>query len=404
MALPSQSTSAGSGKKRWILLIGIVVAVALVVVIGTVVIHASGGSTAAGPVTNDASVNHPTQPKIAARPLTVTSIVPAPGATNVATDAVLTVNYSMPLSTTPSPPTLNPPVVGDWNRQGSTMTFVPTGGWMPYANETVTVPAGATTVVKGAKATSTTATTTTFQVAAGSETRVEQMLAELNYLPFTFEPSTPFSGKVTSALQAEPSTADTVSTSALSGTLNWSWPTVPSTLSALWTPGQANTLDKGAVMAFESDHNMKMDGVAGSAVWSALLTAVAARQTDPNPYDYLVASESLPETLKVYRDGQVIYSTLSNTGVPGATTQQGTFPVYLRFRSTEMKGTNVDGTKYDDPDIPWVAYFNGGDAVHGYPRSSYGHPQSNGCVELPISNAAQVWPMDTYGTLVTVTG
>jgi lipoprotein-anchoring transpeptidase ErfK/SrfK len=68
-----------------------------------------------------------------------------------------------------------------------------------------------------------------------------------------------------------------------------------------------------------------------------------------------------------------------------------------------MKGTNPDGTKYDDPAIPWVAYFNGGDAVHGYPRSTYGWPQSNGCVELPVSNAATVWPMDTYGTLVTVT-
>jgi lipoprotein-anchoring transpeptidase ErfK/SrfK len=105
----------------------------------------------------------------------------------------------------------------------------------------------------------------------------------------------------------------------------------------------------------------------------------------------------------VYRNGQVVYSTLANTGIPGATTAKGTFPVYERFKSTEMKGTNPDGTKYDDPDIPWVAYFNGGDAVHGYPRPSYGHPQSVGCVELPISNAAQVWPMDTYGTLVTVT-
>ena len=32
-------------------------------------------------------------------------------------------------------------------------------------------------------------------------------------------------------------------------------------------------------------------------------------------------------------------------------------------------------------------YFNGGDAVHGYPRASYGFPQSNGCVELPIETA-----------------
>ena len=27
-----------------------------------------------------------------------------------------------------------------------------------------------------------------------------------------------------------------------------------------------------------------------------------------------------------------------------------------------MTGTNPNGTKYSDPDIPWVSYFNGGDA------------------------------------------
>lgn len=408
MAFPTQGTAPGGTKKRWILVVGIVAVAALIAVIGTVVVNAAGGGkgVAAGPVTNDAAVNHPTTTTTTAPPpppLMVTSISPAQGATNVATNAALTVNYSLPLSETPPAPTLNPPVVGNWTRQGSTMTFVPTGGWLPYASETVTVPPGATATVKGATSTSATPTTTSFQVAAGSETRVEQLLAELNYLPFSFIPTTPFPGHVTSALQAEPTTADTVSTSPLDGTLNWSWSTVPSTLSALWKPGQANTMDKGAVMAFESDHGMKMDGIAGSQVWNALLAAVAARTVDPNPYDYLVASESTPETLKVYRAGQVIYTSASNTGAAGAATQQGTFPVYLRFQSTEMKGTNPDGTKYDDPNIPWVAYFNGGDAVHGYPRASYGYPQSNGCVELPISNAAQVWPMDPYGTLVTVT-
>jgi lipoprotein-anchoring transpeptidase ErfK/SrfK len=67
-----------------------------------------------------------------------------------------------------------------------------------------------------------------------------------------------------------------------------------------------------------------------------------------------------------------------------------------------MIGTDVDGYHYDVPNVPWVAYFNGGDAVHGYWRSSYGYPQSNGCVELPIDNAQVVWSMDPIGTLVNV--
>ena len=78
----------------------------------------------------------------------------------------------------------------------------------------------------------------------------------------------------------------------------------------------------------------------------------------------------------------------TNTGVPGAATQQGIFPIYVRFVATTMIGTNVDGSHYDDPGVPWVNYFNGGDAVHGYIRPGYGYPQSNGCVELPIATAA----------------
>jgi hypothetical protein len=49
-----------------------------------------------------------------------------------------------------------------------------------------------------------------------------------------------------------------------------------------------------------------------------------------------------------------------------------------------------------------VNYFNGGDAVHGFVRGGYGWPQSLGCVEVPISTAALIWPHVQIGTLVTV--
>ena len=67
-----------------------------------------------------------------------------------------------------------------------------------------------------------------------------------------------------------------------------------------------------------------------------------------------------------------------------------------------MSGTNPDGSHYNDPGVPWVSYFNGGDALHGFDRPGYGYPQSDGCVEMPPSNAAVVWPMTPIGTLVTV--
>lgn len=334
-------------------------------------------------------------------PLVVTAVTPGSGAGDVAVNAPLTVAYSEPLSRTPPLPTLNPPVAGTWTASGSVLTFVPTGGWIPYTTETVTVPAGATAIVHGVRTASTSATSTTFTVQSGSELRLEQLLSELNYLPFTFVPTVKPAG-VTTGLAAEPTQADAVSTSPVPGTLNWAYPNIPPSLGTLWTPGHANVIDKGAIMAFESSQNMTMDGVAGPKVWAALLAAVAGRHPTTQPYDYLIASQSLPETLQVWRNGQIIYTSPANTGVTGAITEPGTFPVFERQQTGTMSGTNPDGSKYVDPGIPWIAYFNGGDAVHGFVRGSYGFPQSDGCVELPVSNAAQVWTMDPYGTLVTV--
>jgi lipoprotein-anchoring transpeptidase ErfK/SrfK len=380
-------------------LVGILAVVVLAVVISVVATHAAGGASAAPPPAQQnagakaaVAAPEPTS-KAPVPPLTVRSISPSNGSHGVTPDAELTVHYSMPLTAAPPAPTLSPSVAGTWTHSGSTLTFTPAGGWLPWGTERVTVPAGATATVDGTKVASTSATSTTFHIEAGSQTRLEQLLAGLHYLPFTFD-------RTATTDTPEPTA---VSTYPLAGSLAWTWATVPSTLRALWQPGKANVMDKGAVMAFESDHGMTMDGVAGPKVWSALLTAATHHQADSHPYSYLVASESSPETLKVYRDGKVVYSTPANTGVPGATTEPGTYPVYLRYASTTMSGTNVDGSKYVDHGIPWVAYFNGGDAVHGFVRPSYGFPQSNGCVELPISNASRVWSMDPYGTLVTVT-
>jgi hypothetical protein len=69
-----------------------------------------------------------------------------------------------------------------------------------------------------------------------------------------------------------------------------------------------------------------------------------------------------------------------------------------------MSGTNPDGSKYSDPGVKWVNYFSGGSAVHGFPRASYGSPQSVGCLELPIPTAERVFGMVDYGTLVNVQG
>ena len=82
--------------------------------------------------------------------------------------------------------------------------------------------------------------------------------------------------------------------------------------------------------------------------------------------------------------------------------QNGTFAVYEHIRSGTMSGTNPDGSHYEDPGIPWISYFNGGDALHGFERAQYGFPQSLGCVEMPPATAGEVWPYTPIGTLVNI--
>ena len=318
--------------------------------------------------------------------LDVLSITPGQGAKGVASGMPLTVVLSGPPPAGAPMPDLVPAAKGKWTVDGSALTFTPSFGYTPWSTERIVVPT-ALAVPKSS----------TFHVAGAPLVRIQQLLAELRYLPLDYGPAPGVSGLATAA-----PIAALVSPRTLPGAFTWRYAKVPASLRVQWAPGQDTVMTAGALMHFEAVEKLPEGSPIGPQLWGALKQAVASRATDPVPYDYLMVSETVPEQLVVWRDGGDLYSTPVNTGVPGAWTATGTYPVYARFYTTTMIGTDVDGYHYDVPNVPWVAYFNGGDAVHGYWRSSYGYPQSNGCVELPIDNAQVVWSMDPIGTLVNV--
>ncbi|HXQ18072.1 MAG TPA: L,D-transpeptidase family protein [Acidimicrobiales bacterium] len=323
-------------------------------------------------------------------PLSIVSTTPAANASNVQAGSAITVQLSTALAPDSPMPTLSPGVPGAWAPLSPTeLEFIAAGPFVPGVAETLTIPGGPQGMRSAQGQTLAQNATVPFTVEQGSTLRLQQLLAELGYLPVTFNPTT----QPTSPIQElEPQ----------QGSFAWRWPNQPTQLVSLWTPGTWNIITKSAVMAFEDQHGLKTDGQAGAAVWADLLQAAAAGQADPHAYPFVLVSESLPQTVTVYQNGALAYHTLANTGVAAAPTQQGTFTVYLRYLSTTMSGTNPDGTKYSDPNIPWVSYFNGSDALHGFDRSSYGWPQSVGCVEMPPANAQVVYPMTPIGTIVTV--
>ena len=162
------------------------------------------------------------------------------------------------------------------------------------------------------------------------------------------------------------------------------------------------TITRGAIMKFESTHEITVDGLAGPAVWRALLSDAIAGKRLSSGYTYVYVHREVPEVLTLWHDGHTVLTSAANTGIAGAETELGTFPVFEHIPEGTMSGTNPDGSHYEDPGIKWISYFNGGDAIHNFDRASFGTPQSLGCVELPLQSAAEVWPYTPIGTLVTI--
>jgi hypothetical protein len=365
-----------------------------VTIIAVVVAMTAGGSS---PHPGTGSGSHPGGSAAGSThtvpPLALASSVPATGATAVATDSNITLTFSSPVSLHKVKPALTPAVAGSWSQpSATTLQYNLSAPFIPSSHEVVTVPGG-TSGLRG-KNGSALATTPSvaFTVADGSTLRLQQLLAQLNFLPVAFTPT-----------GAAPAAKEMATDQP--GTFAFRWTTLPAELTSQWSPGAWGELTKAAVMALETQNNLGADGLVGPQVWSTLLAAATAKKVDATPYVYVLVNKIQPESLTLYNNGApTITNVLVNTGLPGADTTDGNYAVFEHVPSSEMKGTNPDGSKYDDKNVPWASYFLGGDALHGFVRANYGYPQSNGCVEMAIANAAIVWPLTPIGTLVSVVG
>jgi hypothetical protein len=277
-------------------------------------------------------------------------------------------------------PRLEPAIPGHWTQVDShTLSFRPAGlGFGLGGTVTARLPG----------------TSLAWKVAPGSTLRLQELLARLGYLPVRW--------RAAAGSLSTPAAEVAAAVRAPEGTFSWRYPQTPVSLRNLWKPGSWNVVTQGAVMRFEDEHGLATDGVAGPQVWRRLLRDdLAGRRSDAG-YSYVLVRETLPQSLTLWHSGHVILTSPGNTGIPQSPTAPGTWPVFEHIPVGTMSGTNPDGTHYHDPGIRWISYFHGGDALHEFPRPSYGTPQSLGCVELPEAAAARVWPYTPIGTLVTI--
>jgi L,D-transpeptidase catalytic domain/Bacterial Ig-like domain/Putative peptidoglycan binding domain len=325
--------------------------------------------------------------------LTLVSSVPSTGAQQVATDTTISVSFSEPLELGAVRPTLSPLIGGTWVLAApNTFSYRLVGPFIPGTEETVTVPGGSHGVAAKDGDTLASSVSFRFGLAGGDVLRAQQLLAEEGYLPLNFVPSTRAPARSELARDQR-------------GSFRWRWSTLPTQLTSQWSQGSENVITTAAIESFQSQNGLGADGQPGPSFWTALINDFVNHRTDPLPYVYVLVSKTLPENLTLWNDGQAQYVGVPvNTGAPGADTTDGTFVVFEHMRFSDMKGTNPNGTTYDDPNVPYASYFNGGDALHGFLRATYGSPQSNGCVEMSYADAALVWPLTPVGTLVTVVG
>jgi hypothetical protein len=354
---------------------------------GIVIAVQGSGSGAAGSGTGGTTAARAAAARPA--PLRVVSISPASGARSVNGAGDITVTYNQPLPAAGPLPTLSPAIAGSWQRTGDTAVFKPATGFPAGTPVKVTAPEA------GARPES-----SSFKTGAYSTVRLQEILAQLGYLPLTWTPAEGAAAGAHAASTASAAGQLAAAYAPPAGAFHWQ-PGYPAQLRSFWSQGKANTLDRGAITGFEADHGLPTDGAAGSKVWKTLLTAAAAGKRNTHGYSYAIASERLPETLTIWHDGHKVFSSPANTGIGVAPTATGTYAVYEKLPFQIMQGTNPDGSHYSDP-VSWVSYFNGGDAVHYFSRGSYGWPQSLGCVELPYTAAKNAYPYLPYGTLVTV--
>ena len=112
------------------------------------------------------------------------------------------------------------------------------------------------------------------------------------------------------------------------------------------------------------------------------------------------------QRLYLKENGEVVDTWLISSGRHGAETYHGHYSIGWKTSLQTMRGVSRDtGTPYEQPDVPWVMYFNGNQAFHGaYWHNNFGHRMSAGCVNMPPAKAKRIYDWSPVGVDVWIHG
>ncbi len=206
-----------------------------------------------------------------ARPYPQLLAKPTPG-TVIGPKREFTLTFSSPVAEVLGArrPRLSPALPGNWRLiDAHTLAFRPRGLGFGLGTEVRVVLPQPVHIAgrKGAVLTS----TLRWQVPEGATLRLQQLLAQLGYLPLDWHPS---ANEVSSSVGAELVAARAPPP----GHFSWRFRKTPRELQRLWHPGRANVITRGAVMMFQHRHGLVVDGLAGPVFWQSLIHDAIDRQ------------------------------------------------------------------------------------------------------------------------------
>ncbi len=174
------------------------------------------------------------------------------------------------------------------------------------------------------------------------------------------------------------------------------------TISIVEQRGGGSVVDKSTLVANLADRLLGADGQQLAVSITGAVSKTVTAYAQPK---WLLVNLAT-HRMYAYQDTTLVRTFLISAGKAGTPTVQGTYKIYAKYASQDMRGANADGTDYFQPNVQYVNYFYKDYAVHGNywrPLSYFGNiDSSHGCVGVVNSDAKWIYSWAPIGTTVLV--
>lgn len=164
----------------------------------------------------------------------------------------------------------------------------------------------------------------------------------------------------------------------------------------------SNNVAKKAVESLRNGNDFKM----------AVPAKVTKFTVEKKLVEMRIVVDKTTQMASVYRNDELVKTFLVCTGKRGADdSASGTFFIYLRYASQDMRGRNGDGSPYFSPGVRWVSYYHGGEGFHtaswnykGIATGDAANHGSHGCINMYEQDAHWIFDNCPRGTIVQIVG